>query len=79
VPGCRLSAGLRGRVCDGRSDFLFAGHADGGHNLAVLQSLCSTCLLHGANPYEYLKGLAVRVRTYVPVEQGADPDLGLIS
>ena len=51
-------------IAVGRKNFLFAGHADGGHNLAVLQSLCSTCLLHGVNPYEYLKDVAVRVRTH---------------
>ena len=42
-----------------------AFHGSGtSRNLAVLQSLCSTCLLHGVNPYEYLKDVAVRVRTH---------------
>ena len=33
----------------------------GGQNLAILQTVCSTCLLHGVNPYEYIRDVAVRV------------------
>jgi transposase len=48
----------------GRKNFLFVRHEEGGHNLAILQTLCSTCLLHGINPYEYIRDVAVRVRTH---------------
>ncbi len=49
-------------IATGRKNFLFVGHEEGGHNLAILQTLCSTCLLHGINPYEYIRDIAVRVR-----------------
>ncbi len=42
-------------IAVGRKNFLFVGHEEGGHNLAILQTLCSTCLLHGINPYEYIR------------------------
>ena len=51
-------------IAVGRKNFLFVGHKEGGHNLAILQTLCSTCLLHGKNPYEYIRDVAVRVRTH---------------
>ena len=47
-------------VAVGRKNYLFVGHAEGGHNLAVLQTLCHTCLLHGVNPYEYIQDVLVR-------------------
>lgn len=49
-------------IATGRKNFLFVGHEEGGHNLAILQTLCSTCLLHRINPYEYIRDVAVRVR-----------------
>jgi len=49
-------------IAVGRKNFLFVGHEEAGHNLAILQTLCSTCLLHGINPYEYIRDVAVRVR-----------------
>jgi len=49
-------------IAVGRKNFLFVGHEEGGHNLAILQTLCSTCLLHRINPYEYIRDVAVRVR-----------------
>lgn len=51
-------------VAIGRKNFLFVGHDEGGRNLAMLQTICHTCLLHGVNPYEYLKDVLVRVRTH---------------
>jgi transposase len=51
-------------IAVGRKNFLFVGHEEGGHNLAILQTLCSTCLLHGINPYEYIRDVAVRVRSH---------------
>ena len=46
----------------GRKNFLFVGHQEAGHNLAILQTLCSTCQIHNINPYEYIRDVAVRVR-----------------
>ena len=48
----------------GRKNFLFAGHNDGAQNLAILQSIVSTCRLHGVNPYEYLKDVLVRIQRH---------------
>lgn len=48
----------------GRKNFLFAGHTEGAQNLAVLQSIVSTCRLHGINPYEYIKDLLIRMQTH---------------
>lgn len=48
----------------GRKNFLFAGHVEGAQNLAVLQSIVSTCRLHGINPYEYIKDLLIRMQTH---------------
>jgi transposase len=47
-------------IATGRKNFLFVGHEEAGQNLAILQTLCSTCLLHGIDPYDYLKDVLVR-------------------
>jgi len=44
--------------------FLFVGHHEGGQNLAILQTTCSTCQRHGVNPYEYIRDVAVRVSSH---------------
>ena len=44
-----------------RKNFLFAGHDEGAQNLAVLQSVVATCMLHDVNPYEYIRDVLVRV------------------
>ena len=46
----------------GRKNFLFAGHCEGAQNFAILQSLVSTCQLHGVNPYAYLRDVLLRVQ-----------------
>ena len=51
-------------IAIGRKNFLFVGHEEGGHNLAILQTVCSTCLLHRINPYEYIRDVAVRVNSH---------------
>jgi transposase len=51
-------------IAIGRKNFLFAGHAEGAQNLAVLQSIVSTCRLHGVNPYEYVKDVLIRIQTH---------------
>jgi hypothetical protein len=44
-----------------RKNYLFIGHAEAGQNLAVLQTICHTCLFHDVNSYEYIKDVLVRV------------------
>lgn len=51
-------------IAVGRKNFLFVGHQEGGQNLAILQTICSTCQLHGINPYEYIRDVAVRVGSH---------------
>jgi transposase len=51
-------------VAIGRKNFLFVGHQQAGQNLAILQSICSTCLLNGVDPYAYIKDVTVRVRSH---------------
>jgi transposase len=52
----------------GRKNFLFAGHADGAQNLAVLQSVVATCGLHGVNPYEYIKDMLIRTQHHLAAD-----------
>lgn len=51
-------------VAVGRKNFLVVGDAKGGQNLAILQTLTSTCALHDLNPYEYLRDVLVRLGTH---------------
>ena len=48
----------------GRKNFLFAGNDGAAENLAVLQSLISTCELNGVNPQEYLTDVLIRIQTH---------------
>jgi transposase len=48
-------------VALGRKNFLFAGHEEGAQNLAVLQTIVATCLLHGVNPEAYIADVLVRL------------------
>jgi len=50
----------------GRKNFLFAGSAEHAQNLAILQSVVSTCQLHGVNPYEYIRDVIIRLRDRPP-------------
>jgi len=45
----------------GRKNFLFVGHDEAGQNLAILQTLVSTCRLHDVNPYDYLRDVLLRI------------------
>lgn len=56
-------AALR-RVALGRSNFLFVGHEDSGHDLAVLYTLVASCEKHGLNPIAYLTDVLVRVQKH---------------
>lgn len=51
-------------IAVGRKNYLFVGRATGGHNLAVLQTLCQTCQLHSVNPYEHIKDVLVQISTH---------------
>ncbi len=48
----------------GRKNFLWVGHDEAGQNLAILQTLVSTCRLHEVNPYDYIKDLLIRIQTH---------------
>ena len=48
----------------GRKNFLFVGNDEAGQNLAILQSLVSTCQLHGVNPQEYIADVLIRIQTH---------------
>jgi transposase len=51
-------------VALGRKNFLFAGNDGAAENLAVLQSLISTCAANGVNPQDYLADVLVRIQTH---------------
>jgi transposase len=44
----------------GRKNFMFVGNDESGENLAVLQTLVSSCIANGVNPQEYLADVLVR-------------------
>jgi transposase len=48
----------------GRKNFLFVGHEEAGQNLAILQTITSTCHLHGVDPYKYIKDVLIRIQTH---------------
>ena len=48
-------------IAVGRKNYLWVGHTEAGHNLAVLQTLVATCTLNGVNPYQYLKDVLIRI------------------
>ncbi len=56
-------AALR-RVALGRSNFLFVGSEDSGHDLAVLYTLVASCEKHRVNPIAYLTDVLVRVQKH---------------
>ena len=46
----------------GRKNYLFAGHEEGGQNLAILQTIVATCKLHNVNPYDYIKDVILKMQ-----------------
>lgn len=56
-------AALR-RVALGRSNFLFVGSEQAGHDLAVLYTLVASCEKHGISPIAYLTDVLTRVPTH---------------
>ena len=55
-------------IAMGRKNFLFAGHQEGAQNLAILQSVVATSLLHDINPEAYLADLLVRLTPGCDIE-----------
>jgi len=51
-------------VAIGRKNFLFVGHEEAGQNLAILQTITSTCRLHNVDAYEYIKDVLIRIQTH---------------
>ncbi len=49
------------RVAVGRKNWLFAGSDEGAERACVLYSLVASCKLHGANPFDYLRDVLVRI------------------
>jgi len=48
----------------GRKNFLFVGNNGAGHNLAVLQSLVSSCQINDVDPQAYLTDVLIRIQTH---------------
>lgn len=48
----------------GRKNFLFVGNNKAGENLAILQSLVSTCVANGVNPQNYIADVLLRIQTH---------------
>jgi transposase len=51
-------------IATGRKNFLFVGHEEAGQNLAILQTITSTCRLHKVDAYEYIKDILIRIQTH---------------
>ena len=51
-------------IATGRKNFLFVGHEEAGQNLAILQTITSTCRLHNVDAYECIKDILIRVQTH---------------
>ena len=51
-------------LATGRKNFLFVGHEEAGQNLAILQTITSTCRLHKVDAYEYIKDVLIRIQTH---------------
>ena len=56
-------ASLR-RIALGRSNYLFFGNENAGHNFAVLYTLVATCEKHGVNAIDYLTDVLIRVQKH---------------
>jgi transposase len=59
-----LSEGQLRIIALGRKNFLFVGNDQAGENLAVLQSLVSSCLFNNVNPQAYLADVLIRIQTH---------------
>jgi len=59
-----LSERMLRLIALGRKNFLFVGHDEGGQNLAILQSLVSSCIANDINPQEYLADVIMRIQDH---------------
>ena len=50
-------------IAMGRKNFVFFGNNDAGQNLAMLQTLVSTCIANGVNPQAYLEDVLIRIES----------------
>lgn len=51
-------------IAIGRKNYLFVGNQRAGRNLAVLQSLVSSCEINGVNPQAYLSDVLIRIQSH---------------
>ena len=58
-------------VALGRKNYLFAGHEEGGQNLAILQTIVATCKLHNINPYDYIRDVIIKLQ--LPETKSIEP------
>ena len=56
----------------GRNSFRWVGHDVAGENLAILQTIVATCLLHSVNPYDYLYEVLLRLSNGHPASKIAE-------
>jgi len=49
-------------VALGRKNYLFAGNDEAAQNMAILQSIITTCEMHGVNPEAYIADVVIRVQ-----------------
>lgn len=50
-------------IAMGRKNFVFFGNDDAGQNLAMLQTLVSTCIANEINPQDYIEDVLIRVES----------------
>lgn len=48
----------------GRKNFLFVGNNGAGHNLAILQTLVSSCQINDVDPQAYLTDMLIRIQSH---------------
>jgi len=51
-------------IAVGRKNFMFVGNYQAGRNLAILQTLVTSCEAHDVNSFEYIRDVLVRIQTH---------------
>ncbi len=59
-----ISEGALRIIALGRDNFRWVGHDEAGENLAVLQTIVSTCVANGINPQHYIADVLIRMQTH---------------
>jgi len=59
-----ISEGALRIIALGRDNFRWVGNNQSGHNLAVLQTIVSTCVANDVNPQDYITDVLIRVQTH---------------